>query len=136
MLEFDTPDPLNMMLLADQLNAAGLTSRILYLENVQLPDLGDEHYDAAAAIFAEHPQQVMAAHQKQLEEDANGRTLRDRLATAHTANLKDISDDEKWLEANPTANPALRAMHVQSIRQAKQLNAIMRLLLDWRDGTD
>jgi hypothetical protein len=68
--------------------------------------------------------------------NANEEELRRRAETALENNRADIAANEEWLAANPTASAFQKAAAQQSTRQARQLNAIIRMMLGFLDGTD
>lgn len=135
-LDFPTPDPLNLAILEQQLAAAGLATTVLLLEEIRLADLDEPSRADAERAFAAHATETLAEHEQALAEVTNEKTIRDRLAAAISANAKDISDTEAWLTANPAASAILRSLAQQSVRQAKQLSGLERLILRRLDATE
>lgn len=98
--------------------------------------LNDTQADLVQPLLDAHPALAQAQYDNEQAEIDNEITLRDRAVQFMTANRADISQGETWLINNPTANPVLQELTRQSVFQAKQLNAIYRLMLGKFDSTD
>lgn len=144
MLTFPAPSTLNGKLLAQQLTDAGLPTSewgvALVGDRIELADLDESDRAAAQAVVDAHPPTAQAALDKAAGERTNESTIRDRAGQAIATNTTDIATNDNFLTiTNPTTAQILaqvRELTRHDSRRAKQVNALIRLVLNRFDGTD
>jgi hypothetical protein len=144
-LEFPAPNPLVGDLLEEELADAGFPTRVGVVPGdpsttaddvIRLANLTEDDRAAVAPIIAAHTGTAQFQVDTLNTERNNKSTIVADALAAMAANRQDIADNLAWRAANPTAAPVLRALEQQSTRQARQLNGLIRLLLERFDGTD
>lgn len=149
-LVMPVPDPFHPQVLFEQLEDAGLVPEPEFeggqtgvpsefyrsMDELIFTHLATGQEDVVQPLLDAHPPLAQAQLDAEQAEVNNEITLRDRAIQAMASNRADIQQGEAWLTNNPTANPVLQELTRQSVFQAKQLNAIYRLMFQKFDGTD
>lgn len=143
------PDPFHPSVLFKQLEDADLVPEPLEggfsgapsefyrsMDKVIFNHLNDTQASVVQPLLDEHPALAQVQYDIEDNERRNEVELVRKSEEAISINKGDITLNENWLAANPTANPVIRELTRQSIVQAKQINGILRLMLEKFDGTD
>lgn len=145
MIELQKPDNLNPTLLWQQMKDAGLTdTNWMYVDQdetgmgtiIRFLDLPDSDQEKVEAIFEAHSEVAVAEEVRVIEHATNENSVRNKALNALATNKTDISQNDAWLAANPNAPAVQKELVRQSTAQAKQLNAIIRMLFDRFEATD
>lgn len=131
MSELTTPKPINLRQLADALGTTALTTR-------PGPVVGETVVTAHDATTQTALRAAVDNHNA-IDEAGNKATLEQQALTAMQNNRDDVVVNDAYLAvANPTnaqVAAQVRALTVQSTRQARELNGIARLILGKLDAT-
>lgn len=142
MLTFPAPAAVNGKVLADDLAAAGLPSRVaLAGATLELLDLTAADRAKVQPLIDGHAVKAKAAADAEATAATNAHTIRQAAANALAANRDDIGTNDTYLAITGSPTNAqnlaqIRALSAQSTRQARELNALIRLVLGRLDGTD
>lgn len=141
MISFPAPSMLNGDLLRDELADAGLVTDVhLVADAVELVRLDESDRTAAQAVVDAHPITAQAALDAAQAERTNETTIRDQADAALAANKTDVATNVTYLAITSPTNAQVAAqvkeLTRQSTRQARQINALIRLALGRFDATD
>lgn len=126
MLRLPAPSPLHGRLLAEQLDAAGLTTAVLLDgDTIELPSLNQTDRDTAQAVVDAHPATAQTSIAAAATQRTNETTIRDRAEQALAAN--------RTFLALPSPTNAQVVAQVKAL--TRQNNGIIRLILNRFDGT-
>lgn len=104
--------------------------------NVQFRNIDPERVEELDALLAAHSEKARTRREKRQTEDTNRLTIEERAAQALTANQTDIAQNTAWLTANPNAPAVQKEMVRQSTAHARQINGILRLMLNRLEAAD